>query len=284
MSTFAVPVGRLHALSGELRKVPAFVRRDFLTAWSYRMSFVSDMVNMTGQVVVFYFIGLMIDPDVLPTYGGSDVTYLEFAAVGIAVGVFIQFGLNRVSAAMRGEQLMGTLESVLVTPTTPTTIQLGSVAWDLVYIPLRTAIFLTAVTVAFGLNLSAAGLIPALLVLIVFMPFVWGLGVATAALLLTFKRGAGFVGLGFVALGLMSGVYFPLDLLPGWLAAVAEANPVAHAIEAMRDSLLGDATLASVLPVVLLLIPCSAVSLAFGMGVFRLAVRRERRRGSMGLY
>ena len=67
----------------------------------------------------------MIDPDVLPTYGGSEVTYSEFAAVGIAVGVFIQFGLNRVSAAMRGEQLMGTLESVLVTPTAPATIQLG---------------------------------------------------------------------------------------------------------------------------------------------------------------
>lgn len=284
MSTLEVPAARLHALGGEFRKIPAFVRRDFLVAWSYRMSFVSDMVNMTGQIVVFYFIGLMIDPSVLPTYGGSEVTYLEFAAVGIAVGVFIQFGLNRVSAAMRGEQLMGTLESVLVTPTAPTTIQLGSVAWDLVYIPLRTAIFLAAVTFAFGLNLSAAGLIPAMIVLIAFMPFVWGLGVAAAALLLTFKRGAGFIGLGFVALGLVSGVYFPLDLLPNWLATTAEANPVAHAIEAMRDSLLGDATLSSVLPVVLALIPCAAVSLALGMGLFRLAVRRERRRGSMGLY
>ena len=284
MSTLEVPAARLNALGGEVRKIPAFVRRDFLVAWSYRMSFVSDMVNMTGQIVVFYFIGLMIDPTVLPTYGGSEVTYLEFAAVGIAVGVFIQFGLNRVSAAMRGEQLMGTLESVLVTPTAPTTIQLGSVAWDLVYIPLRTAIFLAAVTFAFGLNLSAAGLIPATIVLIAFMPFVWGLGVAAAAILLTFKRGGGFIGLGFVALGLVSGVYFPLDLLPGWLAATAEANPVAHAIEAMRDSLLGDATLSSVLPVVLALIPCAAVSLAFGLGLFRLAVRRERRRGSMGLY
>ena len=106
------------------------------------------------------------------------MSYLEFAAVGIAVGVFIQFGLDRVSAAMRGEQLMGTLESVLVTPTAPTTIQLGSVAFDLVYIPLRTAIFLAAVTVAFGLHFSAAGLLPALLVLLAFMPFVWGLGVA----------------------------------------------------------------------------------------------------------
>jgi hypothetical protein len=52
----------------------------------------------------------------------------------------------------------------------------------------------------------------------------------------------------------------------------------------MRDSLLGDASLRSVLPTVALLIPCSLASLALGLGAFRLAVRRERRRGTLGLY
>ena len=55
----------------------------------------------------------MVDQSVLPTYGGSEVSYLEFAAVGIALGVFIAFALDRVATAIRGEQLMGTLESVL---------------------------------------------------------------------------------------------------------------------------------------------------------------------------
>jgi ABC-2 type transport system permease protein len=274
----------MSALAVEVRKLPAFVRRDFLVAWSYRLSFVSDIVNLAGQIVVFYFIGLLVDPSVLPRYGGSEVTYLEFAAIGIVVGLFIQFGLDRVSAAMRGEQLMGTLEAVLVTPTSPATIQLGSVAFDLVYIPLRTAAFLGGITLAFGLHFSASGLLPALLLLVAFIPFVWGLGVLTAALLLTFRRGGSFVGLGVVVLGLLSGVYFPLDLLPSWLTPIAEGNPVALAIEGMRDALLGGATLADVGTTVLLLIPLSALSLAIGLGAFRLAVRRERRLGTLGLY
>jgi ABC-2 type transport system permease protein len=274
----------MSALAVEARKLPAFVRRDFLVAWSYRLSFVSDLVNLAGQVVVFYFIGRLVDPSVLPRYGGSEVTYLEFAAIGIVVGLFIQFGLDRVSAAMRGEQLMGTLESVLVTPTSPATIQLGSVAFDLVYIPLRTAVFLGGITLAFGLHFSASGLLPALLLLVAFIPFVWGLGVLTAALLLTFRRGGSIVGLGVVVLGLLSGVYFPLDLLPGWLTPIAEGNPVALAIEGMRDALLGGSTLADVGTTVLLLIPLSAVSLTIGLGAFRLAVRRERRLGTLGLY
>jgi ABC-2 type transport system permease protein len=284
LSALELDVGRIRTLGVELRKLPAFVRRDFLVAWSYRLSFVSDIVGLGGQIVVFYFIGQMIDPSRLPTYGGSRVSYLEFAAVGIAVGVFIQFGLDRVSAAMRGEQLMGTLESVLVTPTAPATVQLGSVAFDLVYVPLRTSIFLGGITLAFGLHFSAAGLIPALLLLVAFIPFVWGLGILTAAFLLTFRRGSGFVGIGVVILGLLSGVYFPLDLLPRWLRFVSDGNPVAMAIGGMRDTLLGSSGFGDVAPTILLLLPLSAASLALGIGAFRLAVRRERRHGTLGLY
>lgn len=248
------------------------------------MSFFSDLVNLAGQIVVFYFVGLLVDSSRLPSFNGSSVTYLEFAAVGIALGVFVQFGLDRVSAAMRGEQLMGTLESVLMTPTAPGTIQIGSVAFDLVYIPLRTAVFLGGITLAFGLDFAAGGIAPSLLLLIAFIPFVWGLGVLTAGLLLTFRRGSGFIGLGAVILGLLSGVYFPLDLLPGWLSQIAEANPVALAIQGMRDALLGGARFTEIAPTLGLLLPFSALSLAVGLGAFRLAVRRERRRGTLGLY
>jgi ABC-2 type transport system permease protein len=284
MSTLELEVRQLGALTGELRKLPAFLRRDFLVAWSYRMSFVSDLVGLVGQVIVFYFIGQLVDSSRLPTFGGSSVSYLEFAAVGIALGVFIQFGLDRVSAAMRGEQLMGTLESVLMTPTAPSTIQLGSVAFDLVYIPLRTAAFLGGVTLAFGLHFTASGIGPALLLLLAFIPFVWGLGVLTAAMLLTFRRGSGLIGLGTVVVGLLSGVYFPLTLLPDWLEGIANMNPVAQAINGMRDALLGGGGFVDIASNLAFVLPFSAASLAVGLGVFRLAVRRERRRGTLGLY
>jgi ABC-2 type transport system permease protein len=276
--------GRLGFVLGELRKLPAFVRRDFLVAWSYRMAFVSDFVHLAGQVLLFYFVGLMIDQSKLPTFAGTEVTYLEFAAIGIALAVFMQLGLDRVAGALRGEQLMGTLESLLVTPTAPATIQLGSVAFELVYIPFRTAIFLMAVAVAFGLHFDLGGLAPALAVLLVFIPFVWGLGVASAALIMTFRRGGGFVGMGVVALGLVSGIYFPLDLLPGWVEGVAEFNPVAIAIQGMREALLGGVGWTEIGRDVAVLAPMSALSLLVGLAAFRLAVRRERRLGTLGLY
>jgi ABC-2 type transport system permease protein len=275
---------RGRVLLEEVRKLPAFVRRDFLTAWSYRMAFFSDIVNLIGQGLLFYFVGLMVDESKLPSYGGAQVSYLEFAAVGMALSVFVQFGLQRVAAAVRAEQLMGTLESLLTSPTATPTIQVGSVAFDLVYLPLRLVLFLVSLAVAFGLAFQTSGILPAAAVLLAFLPFVWGLGVASAAMMLTFRRGAGVIGIGVVGMGLISGAYFPLSLLPGWLEATSAANPIAIAIDGMREALLGGAGWGAVTGALALLAPLSVVSLALGVTAFRLALRRERRIGTVGQY
>lgn len=278
-----VPAPR-RSLLGEVAKLPAFLRRDLLVAWSYRLAFVSEWGGLALQALMFWFVSRMVDPASLPAYGGSSPTYMEFVAVGIAMSAFVQLALSRVGVGLRGEQVQGTLESLLLTPTSPATIQLGTVFYDLLYIPLRTAAFLVAVALAFGLHFDAGGFLPALVVLVAFIPFVWGLGVLNAGFLLTFRSGGGVAGFVVTLLTLFSGAFFPLDLLPGWAETVAELNPIALAIEGMREPLLGGSGWSGVGGTVLVLAPLAAVSLATGMAAFRLALRRERARGTLGLY
>ena len=274
----------MSAFAGELRKLPAFVRRDFLVAWSYRLPFITDWIGLAFQAFIFYFIGLMVDPTKLPTFGGEPTTYLAFAAVGIAISAFLTLALGRVSAGIQQEQLAGTLESLLMTPTSPATVQLGAVFYDLIYVPLRTAVFLVVIALAFGLDFHANGVLPALVVLVVFIPFVWGLGVAAAGATMTFRRGSGAVGLGMTVLVLFSGAYYPLDLLPSWMASLAELNPITVAVNGMREPLLGGTGWDGVGKAVAVLLPLALVSLALGAVAFRGALRRERRRGTLGLY
>jgi ABC-2 type transport system permease protein len=275
---------RSAVLLGELRKLPAFLRRDFLVAWSYRLSFVSEWAALLLQALMFYFVGLLVDPDKLPSFGGSRATYMEFVAVGIALAGFMQVALGRVAAGLRGEQLMGTLESLLMTPTASATMQVGTVLYDLVYIPLRTALFLVLIAVGFGLHFEASGFLPAAVVLLAFVPFVWGIGIATAGGILTFRRGAGFAAFGVTVLTLFSGAFFPLELLPGWASDLAGLNPITMVVDGMRQPLLGGTGWADTGRAVLVLLPLSAASLGAGIALFRLALRRERRRGSLSLY
>ncbi|MDR7519542.1 MAG: ABC transporter permease [Armatimonadota bacterium] len=268
----------------EIDKLRAFLRRDFLIALSYRVGFAADLVNLLAQAVLFYYVSLIVDPARMPSFGGTRAGYVAFVAVGIAVSALLHTGVAGMAHAIRGEQVTGTLESLLVTPTSAWTLQLGWVIYDLSYVPVRTAVFLTIVAVGFGVDFRLDGILPALALLVVFLPCVWGLGAASAAAVLTFRQVSGVIGLATAALSIASGAYFPLDLLPGWLAGAARVNPVALALGGAREALLGGGGWSAVAPYALMLAPFSAVSLILGSLAFQLALQRERRLGTLGLY
>jgi ABC-2 type transport system permease protein len=283
VSTVSV-AARLPVLAGEARKTLAFVRRDLLVAWSYRVAFFSDWLNLFLQITLFYFVGRLVDPAQLPTFGGQKVTYVEFVAVGIAITSFLQVGLGRVVTVMRNEQLMGTLESVLLTPTAPTTVQLGSVMYDLLYVPIRTFIFLALTMAVLGARFDASGVLPAALILVTFIPVVWGLGMISAAGVLVFRRGLGAIGFLTAALTATSSTYFPIQLFPGWLQAIARLNPVTIALTSAREALLGQAGWSRIPAALAVLVPAGAAAITVGVFAFRAALARERRRGTLGLY
>jgi len=272
------------AVLAEAAKLPAFVRRDIKVALSYRVAFASDVLGLAAQVVVFSFIAKLVEPSKLPTFGGTQVTYLEFVATGIVLNLALGVLLYRVAGAIRQEQLQGTLESLLATPTATATVQIGSVASTLLMVPLRATLMMGAIALVFGLHFDTGGIVPATLIVAALVPFAWGLGLATGAAIVTFRRGTGLLGAGTTLLGLASGAVFPLALLPAWIAAAAEWNPLAIAIDGVREALLGGAGWSEALSDIAILIPLSGLTLALGVGLFKLALDRERRLGTLGMY
>ena len=125
---------------------------------------------------------------------------------------------------------------------------------------------------------------PSLVLLAAFVPFVWGLGLVTAACIVTFRRGAGLLGAIMSVLGLASGAFFPLTLLPDWLQTLAEANPVAIVLEGAREALIGGTGWEGVGSGALLLGAVSVLAMLAGVHAFRAALAREHRRGTLGLY
>jgi ABC-2 type transport system permease protein len=278
------PASRAAAALEDLAKVPAFFRRDLLVLWSYRVAFLSDWVNLIVQVLLFYFLNRLIPSDKLPRFGGRPTSYIEFVTVALVVTTFMQVSLGHLVSALRQEQLMGTLESLLLTPTAPTTIQLGSIAYDILYVPVRTAVFLAIMSGIFGVHFHLGGLVPTVAILVVFVPCMWGLGLLGAAGVLTVRRGSGVTGIAATALMLASGAYFPIQYLPPWLQSLTQYNPVTIALDGARQAMLADAGWSVIWPSVLKLVPMASVSLMLGITAFRLALKRERRRGTIGLY
>ncbi|HEY7531449.1 MAG TPA: ABC transporter permease [Nitrospiraceae bacterium] len=271
-------------MPGELRKLAAFLRRDLLVLISYRTAFVSDVVNLAFQSLVFSFVGKIVNPTSLPSYGGENVSYIAFVTVGIALGAFLQVGLGRVSTALRSEQMMGTLESLFMTPTHPLTIQVGLVAYDLIYVPVRTVIFLTIIVGIFDVRFIPGAIGPALVLLLAFMPFVWGLGMVGASAILTFRRGAGIMALLGAGLAVGSGAYFPITVFPQWLQDIVRWSPITVAFEATRQALIGGHAWRRLAPEMLYLAATGAFAMVLGLMFFRWAINRELRLGTIAHY
>jgi ABC-2 type transport system permease protein len=284
MSCVAGRFRLLQSFLEDAAKIPAFFRRDLRVLFSYRTAFFSDWVNMLVQILVFYFVGHLISAKSLPSFGGRHPSYIEFVSVALLLTSFMQLTLGRLVTAVRTEQLQGTIESLMTTPTSTVTLQFGSVFYDVLYVPFRTVVFLLVVWLAFGVHFHWAGLFLVAAIFAVFAPFLWGIGVLSAGLVLTFRRGSASLGIGITLLTLASGAFFPTTIFPGWLQSLMENNPIKQAIDASREALLGSVGWASTLPTVAKLVPISAASLAIGMWVFREAMSRERRRGTLGLY
>lgn len=69
----------------------------------------------------------------------------------------------------------------------------------------------------------------------------WCVGLAVSALVLRFGLGAESLAWVMIfALAPLSGIYYPIEVLPEWLRAVALALPPAHVFEGMRAVLFGE--------------------------------------------
>ena len=107
-----------------------------------------------------------------------------------------------------------------------------------------------------------------------------GLGTMTAVLpLISPERG---MQLGFVTQGLMlvvSGVYYPVSVLPGWMQWVAKISPATYALRGNRAQILHGAGLAwaDVWPLLVI----GAVSLPLGVAVFKAGARYAKQHGKL---
>ena len=96
---------------------------------------------------------------VLPLKDALRITQATVAQIGeLPHCLEVDKGHRRV--IFRQEQLTGTFETLLATPTATGTLQLGSVSYTLLMVPVRATILLGAIAIGFGLGFHASGVGP----------------------------------------------------------------------------------------------------------------------------
>ncbi len=270
-----------------LRKPMALLKKDFLLEISYRFSFFLQFGGIFFSVVMFYFVSVLIgeSPTVqnsLSRYGGD---YFSFVLIGIAFSNFLSVGLGSFSTNIRGEQMMGTMEAMLVTPTRLPTIIISSSQWSFAFTSLRVAVYLILGAIFFGVDFSKADVLPALAALLLTVIAFSSLGIISASFIMIFKRGDPIAWVISTSSTLVGGVYYPISILPDWLQSFSYLFPITYALDAIRLALLqGEGYSSAVGRDLTALIIFSLVTLPISLLVSRYAVARAKKDGSLAYY
>jgi ABC-2 type transport system permease protein len=264
-------------------KAFVFIKRGWFTLISYKMEFILKYLGLFINVTMFYFISKLIKGSVNPflmEYGGD---YTAFIIIGVSFQSFVSTSLQSFSSSIMREQTMGTLEFLLLSKTRLSQILIFSALWNFILVLINTLIiFIFAVFiygVQFKINFLSAFMILALTI------FTFsGIGMMSAAMIIVFKQGDPINWIFSTISGLLSGVYFPVKVLPGFLQKAAAFLPNTYALEAIRAALLKQATMHMIGKEILILLLFSVCTIPAGIALFYWGFNRARKDGSLVQY
>jgi ABC-2 type transport system permease protein len=202
--------------------------------------------------------------------------------IGAVIWAYLGMIFEILTETVAWERWEGTIEYTFMAPLSRPVHLTGMGLFAIVYGLLQSMLLFAVVAFFFDLSLPEANFAAALTVLAVASVSFVGIGMMTSVLpLISPEKGTQ---LGFIAQGLLlvvSGVYYPVSVLPEWMQWLSTISPATYALEGARDAILEGDGLSALGDELWPLLLIGAVSIPLGLAVFRLGERHAKRHGKL---
>ncbi|HEU5015975.1 MAG TPA: ABC transporter permease [Roseiflexaceae bacterium] len=274
-------------LGRELRAMYAFVERNanlIKRYWAWELVWLAYSV---ANALSITFIGRA-----LGAIAGVQVTQAQinqsvlFLLVGTLVWHYLSLVFDLISESIQWERWEGTIEYTFMAPISRLTHLFGQAAFAMLYGVLHTSVILGIVALFFHMDLSHAN-VPSMLLIIATgsLSFI-GLGMLAAVLpLLSPEKGLQMTNIIKALVLLVSGVYYPIAVLPGWMQPLARISPAYYMLAGMREALINGAPLTGdgglLVPFIVPLLITGVISIPLGLMIFMRAERYAKATGRL---
>ncbi len=264
----------------------AVLTKEYLIMSRYPLAFAFFVFLPYLVAGVFYGMGeLLAGPKALAIFksrtGVED--FLSFNVIGGSIMMISVIILQMTHMTVKAELRNGTLELNLVSPASRFVIFFAvaiilSLASFGVFVVATLPMLLTAKEInlldyAAALAVLALGVLP-----------VTGISLLVIALTLKFKEVTSLVNALNSAISTLSGVAYPIAVLPGWLKFASQLLPTSHTIELMRKILLVHQRTLLAFPELWYLAAMCLVYPILGYSAFKIVEKRGRVTGEIYLY
>lgn len=272
----------------------AFLRACSVAAWlAYRnLRYYPSNLALAGvqeltAVGVWYFTARFLDAGASASVGRYGGNYLTYVIVGVLLNQICLAALNGPFTTISDAFWDKRLETYRLSIHGIWANLLGRLGWDVGFSLVLQGAALVVLLLVGGLDLRADINLPlVVLVGLLLVAANAGLGVAGASLFFLLEVKSGQDPITWVyryLVMLVSGLYVPLTILPGWLRAIGGVLPQTYGLAAMRALVLTGADAGLVRESLLGLFITAAVAIAAGYGMMRWALRRAERQRGIGV-
>ena len=265
----------------EFRATYAFMERNLNLVkryWSWELVW---LVYSIANSLSVSFIGLGME-----ALGGSenvDGTYLVlYLVVGTLVWRYLSMIFYWITEIISIERWEGTIEYTLMAPVRRLTHMAGQTFFAVIYAMFFTAIILVVTVILFEIDMRSANMFGGMMMLLVGSLSFIGVGVMGSILPLLFpERGAQMTHVIIALLLLVSGVYYPVEVLPELLQKLSVLSPATYVLDGTRLALLEGATFLELWPYVWPTLIMGIIAIPVGLWVFGQAERYAKRKGKL---
>ena len=199
--------------------------------------------------------------------------YFEFVAPGIMSMVVMMSLMTGLPHAISYEKDMGTLDGMLVAPTSRWAIILGKVLAQSTRGMIQGFIILLMAVLLFGVVIHGSILLVILLILLTVFSFV-GLGILITSFADKEETATMVMMTLMFPMMFLSGVFFPVQQMPSYMQTLAGFLPLTYAASAMRKVMVLGAGVQAITPEIIILAVFGIVLLTVAVPMFKRAMNR----------
>jgi len=270
-------------LSGQIGLAYAFVEREIALSKRYWAWEIVWLVYGIVTSLSVAYIGLAA-----PAISGGQVDqaavsrFVLYLLVGTIAWRFLGIIFENIGEVIAWERWEGTIEYTFMSPVPRLTHLLGMCGATLVRSLAFSVLILAAVTLFVPVDLSKANALSAVVLLAVGALAFIGLGIASASFpLMWTEKGLQMAYIVQAVVLLVSGVYYPIEVLPGWMQVLAAISPATYVIRGMRAALMDGADLATLWPQIWPALVVGVLSIPLGLRLFIAVERYAKRTGRL---
>jgi ABC-2 type transport system permease protein len=214
---------------------------------------------------------------------GSDANdLLLFLLIGTLVWAYLSAVLDDISLVVTWERWEGTIEHTLMAPVPRVAHLIGTAVFGVLHAMMRTTLILAFALPFFHVDLSQASWVTAIVLMLVGSLSLVGLGILAGVLPMLYpERGEQMSFMVQAVVLLISGVYYSVDTLPGWLRVVSRLSPATYLLRGVRSAVIDGKTTTDLAGDIGILLLFAVVLIPASIVTFTAAERWAKRTGRL---